>query len=326
MNRRDVITLIAGVSAWPCAALAHDHDSPVIGFLNSAAPDTYTHLVSAFIQGLNEAGFTEGRNVAIQYRWAEGHYDRLPRLAADLVQREVTVIVATGSANSAQAAAAATATIPIVFANGSDPVKLGIVASLDRPGGNATGVSFFHSQLAAKRLELLHQIVPQTSTLAFLMNPKNPVTEGDLDEILRAASGLQIEINALAASTQTEIDAAFATLAQQKLNALLINVDSFFYSCRDQLVALSARQKLPTMYYERAYVAAGGLMSYGSSNANFYRQAGLYAGMILKGAKPADLPVLQPNKFELVINLKTAKTFGIELPLALLTRADEVLE
>jgi putative ABC transport system substrate-binding protein len=326
MRRRDFITLLGGAAAaWPLAARAQQPSMPIIGFLNSASPEAYKHLVSAFTRGLNETGFIEGRSVAIEYRWAEGNYDRLPALASDLVKRQVTIIAATGSANAAQTAIAATKTIPIVFANGSDPVKVGLVTSLSRPGGNATGVSFFHGESGEKRFELLHELVPN-GDIGFLMNPKNPVTDEDLGELLEAARKIGRTINVSPASTENEIDAAFVTLVQQQVAALLINVDAFYFSRRSQLIALAARHKIPAMYYERTYVADGGLMSYGSNNADFYRRAGAYVGFILKGANPGDLPILLPTKFEFVINLKTAKALGIDIPLKLHAFADEVIE
>jgi putative tryptophan/tyrosine transport system substrate-binding protein len=326
MRRRDFITLLGGAAAaWPLAARAQQPSMPIIGFLNSASPEAYKHLVSAFTRGLNETGFIEGRSVAIEYRWAEGNYDRLPALASDLVKRQVTIIAATGSANAAQTAIAATKTIPIVFANGSDPVKVGLVTSLSRPGGNATGVSFFRGESGEKRFELLHELVPN-GDIGFLMNPKNPVTDEDLGELLEAARKIGRTINVSPASTENEIDAAFVTLVQQQVAALLINVDAFYFSRRSQLIALAARHKIPAMYYERTYVADGGLMSYGSNNADFYRRAGAYVGFILKGANPGDLPILLPTKFEFVINLKTAKALGIDIPLKLHAFADEVIE
>ena len=260
MKRREFITLLGGAAAWPYTACAQQPAIPVVGFLNSAGPETYAPLVSAFKQGLNETGFVEGRNVAIEYRWADGQYDRLPILAADLIQAQVAVIAATGSVNAAQAAMEATTTIPIVFANGSDPVKIGLVASLSRPGGNATGVSFFHGQIGPKRLELLRELV-SGGVIGFLVNPKNPVTEEDLVPVEEAALNMGITLNTFTASTENEIETAFEALVRRQVNAILINVDAFYFSRRNQLVTLAARYKIPAMYYERTYVAAGGLMS-----------------------------------------------------------------
>jgi putative ABC transport system substrate-binding protein len=324
MRRREFIAGL-GCVTWSAGARAQPTKAPTIGFLNSASRDAYAHLLSAFVQGLADNGFVEGQNVAIEYRWADGRYDALPTLAADLVGRQVAVIAATGSANSAQAVINATKSIPIVFANGSDPIKVGLVASLNRPQGNATGVSFFHGEIGGKRLALLHEVVPK-DVIGFLVNPENPVTGEDLDNVQAVARRLGVTLRILRASTESEIRSAFAALAEQRVAAVLVNVDAFYFGRRDQIVALAAGYKIPAMYYERTYAVEGGLMSYGSSNADFYRQAGAYVGLILKGAKPSELPILLPTKFEFVINLRTARTLGITIPETLLATANEVIQ
>jgi putative tryptophan/tyrosine transport system substrate-binding protein len=325
MRRREFIAGFGYATAWSAAAWAQQARTQTIGFLNSASRDAYAHLVSAFVRGLAESGFVEGQNLAIEYRWADGRYDALPALAADLVARQVAVIAATGSANAAQAVMDATKTIPIVFANGSDPIKLGLVASLNRPRGNATGVSFFHGEIGAKRLAMLHQVV-QKDVIGFLVNPENPVTDEDLGNVQEAARSLGVTLRILPARTEDQIRSAFAALAEQQVGAVLISVDAFYFSRREQIIALAAAHRIPALYYERTYAAEGGLMSYGSSNADFYRQAGAYVGLILKGAKPGDLPILLPTKFELVVNLKSARALGITIPEMLLATADEVIQ
>jgi putative tryptophan/tyrosine transport system substrate-binding protein len=326
MRRREFMAGLGCAAAWSAGAQAQQARTATIGFLNSASRDAYAHLVTAFVQGLAENGFVEGQNLAIEYRWAEGRYEALPTLAADLVSRQVAVIAATGSANAAQAVMRATRTVPVVFANGSDPIKLRLVSSLNRPQGNATGVSFFHGEIGGKRLAMLHQVVPK-DVIGFLVNPDNPVTDEDLENVAQgAARKLGVTLRGLPASTDNEISSAFAALAEQQVVAVLVNVDAFYFSRRDLIIALAARHRIPAMYYERTYATEGGLMSYGSSNADFYRQAGAYVALILKGAKPSDLPILLPTKFEFVINLRTARALGITIPETLLATADEVIQ
>jgi putative ABC transport system substrate-binding protein len=327
MKRRQFITLLGGAAAaWPLGARAQQPAMPVIGFLNSGSPGPYASYVTAFRRGLNETGFSEGRNVAIEYRWAEGQYDRLPQLAVDLVHRQVAVIAATGGGLSAAAAKAATTTIPIVFASGADPVQEGLVASLNRPGGNVTGVFVFTSVLEGKRLGLLREMVPTATLIAVLLNPANPSFDSKLNEIQEVARSVGQQLHILNASSEHEIDAAFATAAQLPAGAMLVGADAVFATWRDQLIALAARYAIPAIFELRAFAAAGGLMSYGPSLSDAYRLVGLNTGQILKGAKPADLPVQQSTKFELVINLKTAKVLGLDVPPTLLARADEAIE
>jgi ABC-type uncharacterized transport system substrate-binding protein len=326
MRRREFITLLGGATAWPILVRAQTPGMPVIGFLNPASPGSFAPFVSAFHQGLKEAGYVEGQNVAVEYSWAHGQYDRLPMLASELVARRVTVIAATGGDVSALAAKAATTTIPIVFDTSSDPVEVGLVASLNRPGGNLTGVSMLTVELVPKRLELLCEVVPTATVIGLLVNPMRTSAGSETRGMQSAVSALGRRSVVLNASSERDLSVAFATLGQQQVDALVVNGDNLFISLRDQLAALSARYAVPTMYGDRQYVVAGGFMSYNSSLTNTYRQVGVYTGKILKGEKPADLPIQQPTKLELVINLKTAKTLGLTVPPTLLARADEVIE
>jgi putative ABC transport system substrate-binding protein len=326
MKRREFITLVGGAAAtWPFAVRAQQPAMPVIGFLNGASPDGYAPYVAAFRQGLKEAGYVDGQNATIEYRWAEGHYDRLPTLAADLIQRKVTVIAATTSP-AARAAKIATSTVPIVFTTGDDPIKLGLVASLNRPGGNVTGVSNLIVELGSKQLGLLRELAPRTTAIAVLMNPNFPGTERQSRDVETAARVLGLQLIVLTASTEREMETAFATMAQKGGVALLVGVDPFFLERRDHVVALAARHAIPAIYPVREFAVAGGLMSYGSDFADSYRQAGIYAGRIVRGEKPADLPVQRSTKFEFVINFKTAKALGLAVPNSMQLLADEVIE
>jgi putative ABC transport system substrate-binding protein len=326
MTRREFITLLGSAAvAWPLAAGAQQSAMPVVGFLNPQLPGSVPHFVDAFRRGLAETGYVESQNVAIEYRWAEDRFDRLPELAADLVRHKVSVIAAPAN-GSALAAKAATSAIPIVFGVGEDPVKLGLVASLSRPGGNATGINFFTGEVVAKRLGLLRELVPTAVRVAVLANPANVATSSALRAVEPAARALGMEVQIYNASTWQEIDAAFAVLVREQADALFVAPDPFFQTRRVQLAALAARHALPAAYSVRQYVEAGGLMSYGTSLVDMYRQVGVYAGRILKGAKPADLPVVQSTKFELVINAQIARMLGLTIPPGVLAISDEVIE
>jgi putative ABC transport system substrate-binding protein len=328
MRRRDVLGVLGvGAAMWPVLARAQQPTMPVIGFLHSASAAGFADLMSAFRQGLRESGYVEGQNVAIEYRWGEGHNERLPAMAADLVRRQVAVIVTPISTAAALAAKTATATIPIVFAIGADPVKIGLAVSLNRPGGNATGISDIGVQLAAKRLGLLQELLPKATRFAALVNPDNPfITESFITEVQAAAAAIGRQIEVVTASTNSDIDTAFVTFANKRIDAFLISPEALFVARRVQLQTLAARHAMPAIYHRREFAEAGGLMSYGSSFTDQFRQTGAYAGRILKGEKPAEMPIQLPTKFEFVINLQTAKTLGIEVPGTLLARADAVIE
>jgi ABC-type uncharacterized transport system substrate-binding protein len=327
MRRREFIGLIGGAAvAWPLAAHAQQSAMPVVGFLGTASAGPFAHLVASLRRGLQETGFVEGRNVAIEYRWAEGQYDRVPALAADLVRRQVAVIVTVGGEPSAAAAMAATATIPIVFNTGTDPVKLGLVASLARPGGNATGVNIFTTELTEKRLGLLRDLVPAAPTIAVLLNPNFPAAAANVREAEATARAIGKQVVIFNASSDAEIETAFANIVQAQCRALLVGADPFFNSRRALIVALVARHAIPAIYEWREFAEAGGLISYGTSLVEAYRQQGIYAGRVLKGEKSSELPVVQLSKFELVINLNTAKALGLAIPPGVLAIADEVIE
>ena len=329
MRRREFIALIGSAAVLPLAAWAQQPAMPVIGFLSSRSPAEAATVVNAFRSGLGEVGYFEGKNVTIEYRWAEGRYDRLPALASELVNHQVSVIAATGGDVSALAAKSATASIPIVFTAGGDAVKIGLVSSFNKPGGNITGVNLFFTEMGAKRLELLHLLVPETTAIAMLINPNNPTSTADQKDVQAGARSIGAQISVFAVSHESDFEQAFANIVEQKASALLIGdaPHSYLASARStQCVAVCAPQRFQPFYFSREFADVGGLMSYGTSITNGYRQTGFYVGRILKGDKPGDLPVLQPTKFELVINLKTAKALGLEIPSTLLARADEVIE
>ena len=324
MKRREFITLLGSAAVWPLAARAQQPAMPVVGFLNGSSAWEGTHFVATFRQGLSEIGYVEGRNVAIDYRWAEGHYDRLPVLAADLIRLQVAVLDCNTPATIA--AKAATTTIPIVFSSGGDPIRLGLVSSLNKPGGNVTGVSFFSAALEAKRLGILRELVPTAAVFAAILNPEFPDFETQSKEVQDAARTLGVQVQILRASSERGLDMAFAKVTELQAGGLLVGADPFLYSRRDYIVALAARNAVPAIYEQRENAVTGGLVSYGTNLTEVYRQVGIYTGRILKGEKPGDLPVLQPTKFELVINLKTAKALSLTIPPSVLAIADEVIE
>jgi ABC-type uncharacterized transport system substrate-binding protein len=327
MRRREFIGLVGGAAiACPLVARAQSPVITTIGYLSTRSPGEAKYVTDAFIRGLNESGYVEGRNLAIEYRWAELQYDRLPALASDLVRRQVAVIAAVGGAHSGLAAKATTSTIPIVFVSAGDPITFGLVPSLSRPAGNVTGISMLTVALAAKRLELLHELVPAPAVIALLVNPTSPYVEPETKDVMASASALGRQVKVLNATTAQEVDAAFAVFVQQRAGALLVSGDPFFDSMRDRLVELAARHSVPAIYQWREFTEIGGLISYGTSILDAYRQSGVYVAKILRGAKPADLPVLQPTLFETVLNLKTAKALGLTIPQSFLLRASEVIE
>jgi putative tryptophan/tyrosine transport system substrate-binding protein len=326
VKRREFITLLVGVTSWPLAARAQQPAMPDVGYLYAGAPEASAYLVAAFRKGLSKTGYVEGQNVAIEYSWTHNEFDRLPALAADLVRRQVTVIAAPGSAAAAVAAKAATATIPVVFSGGADPVQAGLVASLNRPGGNVTGVTTMNAEAGTKRLGLLHELLPHAVRFAVLVNPINSLTEPFVTDLRAAAAVFGAQIDVFNCSTIGEINTAFVSLAQRQTDALVVGVDTLFLNRRVQVATLAAHHRLPAIYTLREQTEVGGLMSYGSSFTDLFRQTGIYVGRVLKGEKPADLPVLRASKFEFVINLQTAKTLGLDVPPTLLARADEVIE
>jgi putative ABC transport system substrate-binding protein len=326
MRRREFITVLGGAAAWPLAAKAQQAAMPVIGFINPASPVELAQRVAAFHDGLAELGFVERRTVMIEYRWAQGRYEELPVLANDLVRRGVAAIAATGGIASVRAARSATATIPIVFTSGSDPVQAGLVTSLNRPGGNVTGAGLMSSELVAKRMELLHELIPNGKFIALLVNASNPSSQFEVDEAKSAGRVLGVQIHVEQVDGERDFERAFASIVQQRADAIIVATDPFFESARGKLVGLAARHAIPTIYALREYAAEGGLISYGGSITDIYRQAGVYVGRILKGEKPGDLPVTQPSKFEFVVNIKTAKALRLEVPTSILLRADELIE
>ena len=327
IKRREFIMLLNGAAAaWPLVARAQQSAIPVIGYLSSGSQGSNVFRVTAFWQGLNETGYIEGRNVEIQYRWAENHFDQLSALVSDLVGRPVDVMVTGGGTQTALAAKAASTTIPIVFVIGADPVKFGLVASMNRPGGNVTGVSSLNNVVVTKQLELLHEMIPKAALVGFFVNPTNPNASSDTRDVQAAASALGVKVLVVRTEVESDFETAFAMLSQERADALVIHSDPLSFSLREQLVALAARHALPAMYWSREFAASGGLVIYGGDLASTHRQAGIYAGRILKGQKPADLPVVQSTKVELVINLKTAKALSLDVPPMLLARADEVIE
>jgi len=325
MRRREFITLLGGAAAWPLAARAQQSPMPVIGFLHARTPEDSNPQVAAFRRGLSESGYTEGQSVTVEYRWGRGQYDQLPAMAAELVRRPVALLVA-GSEPAALAAKAATSTIPIVFSVGTDPVKLGLVTSFNHPGGNATGMQMFTTMLEAKRLGLLHELVPRAQTLGILLNPNFTTAQNQLVDLQEAVKSIGLRLQVFRASNVAEIEAAYEAIARERIPAVMVAADAFFDTRREQLIALAARHAVPVMYQFREYAAAGGLMSYWIDLPDNYRHVGVYAGRVLRGTKPADLPVMQTTKFEFVINLKTAKALGVKISDNLISLADEVIE
>src|SRR6516165_6402536 len=326
LKRREFFTLLGGTAAWPLATRAQQAMMPVVGFIHILSPENVPHFVPAFLQGLKEGGFVEGQNIAVEYRWAHGQYDRMSELAADLVSRQVAVIAALGGEPAPQIVAAATRTIPIVFASNGDPVRDGLVASLARPGGNVTGVTIFGTDAVAKRMQLLQEVAPQATVIGFLMNPNNPNADIEMKAAQTAASSLGKKLLVLRASSENEIDAAFETMAQQRGGALLGATDTFLFGRRSKIVSLASHYRIPAIYYLPEFAEAGGLMAYGNRITETYRQIGIYVGRILKGEKAADLPVVQATKYELAINLKTAKALGLTIPSGVMAIADGVIE
>jgi putative tryptophan/tyrosine transport system substrate-binding protein len=327
MNRRHLIKLLGPAAiAWPYAAFAQRSGTPIIGFLGSRSQRADAQLVTAFLGGLKEAGFVDGQNVTIEYRWGESKDERLPGLARELIEKQVAVIAAMGSAAPAVAAKAETSTVPIVFITGGDPIKLGLVKSFNQPGGNVTGVSFLSHSLGPKRLSIVRELVPKDTLIGFLLNPNNPNAESDGKEFPAAARALGQDVVVLTARTEPELEQVFASLAERKIGALVVNSDSFFLGRRGQIVEMAAKHRVPAMYDGRDFVAVGGLIGYGASRSDIFRQAGLRVGLIVKGAKPADLPVVQPTKFELIVNQKAAKALGITIPSTVLGYTDEVID
>jgi ABC-type uncharacterized transport system substrate-binding protein len=326
MRRREFISLIGGAAAWPLIARAQQPAMPVIGFLSSRSPGESATVVAAFRQGLRETGFIEGQNLGIAFRWAEGRYDRLPALASELVSLPVTLLFAAGGPPSAFAAKGATSTIPIVFSAASDPVEIGLVPSLNHPGGNITGMGIFNASLSAKRLELMKDLMPNAGVIGYLLNPAHQKSELETKSVVAAANALGIDVRILNAKSESELETVFGGLQGMRIGALVVSGEPFFDSRRDRIVGLAAKYAVPTIYAWREYVLAGGLMSYGTDLPESYRQAAIYAGRILKGEKPANLPIVQPTKFHLAVNVKIAKSLGLPLPASLLARADEVIE
>jgi len=326
MRRRDFLKGFAIATGWPLAARAQQPAMPVIGFLNSQSAGSFSHLLAGFQQGMREAGFLEGRNIQIEYRWAEGRYEQLPALANDLARRGIAVLVATGGEPAALAAKGSTQTIPIVFLIGGDPVKMGLVASMNQPGGNVTGLTLLSTEIERKRLALLQELLPKASLIAMLINPDFPATENRRQDVLEAASRVGLKTTVVSASSESQFEPAFTTAVEQRADALMVFADPFFNSRRDQLATLAAHYKIPAIYEVREYALAGGLMSYGASIVELYREVAHYAGRILKGAKPSDLPIMQPTKFDFVINQKAARGLALEVPDRLLALADEVVE